>query len=296
MTEENVQKDEEIEVLVDENEEGTSTEVETKEPEEQDWKAQLAAAKKRADEAEAKAAEIERHRAAEAERHAREVAESRNTTKTAEMTAITNALANLDHETAATKAELSKAFGEADYDTVAEAQAKLADIAVKRQRISEGKAMLERRAEVQADPVEQYIQAGNMSGKAAAWIRAHPETVKTADAQKKLEQAHYLALGNGYVIGTDDYFGQIEKHYFGLKPKQDEDPAVEATKTEPRTNDTRTPPAAPPSRGGSNDAPNPTNRTTVRLTAAEREIAQMCGMTDAEYAMNKLALEKETRH
>jgi multidrug efflux pump subunit AcrA (membrane-fusion protein) len=293
MTDEPVNNDDEIDVIVDDNAAEGTTEVETsKEP--QDWKAQFESAKKRAEEAEAKAAEVERKRSDEAERYAREVAESRKSTVSAEMTTITTALANLDHAIVAAKAKLSTAMGAADYDAVAEAQAEISEIAVKRQRITEGKTMLERRAEISTDPVEQYIQNGNMSAKAAAWIRSHPETVKTQEARDKLAQSHYLALGNGKVEGSDDYFDYIGKHYFGLKPKQDD--LIVETKNEPRTSETRTPPAAPPSRGGATEAPNPTNRTTVRLTAAEREVAQMCGMTDAEYAMNKLALEKETRH
>lgn len=296
MSEEIDNKEDEIEVLVDDTPAEGTTEVETpaaKEPE--DWKAQFEAAKKRADEAEAKAAEIEAKRTAEAERHMREVAESRKVTVSAEMTAVTNALANLEHAKANAKAEYSKAMQEGDFDAAAEAQLKMSEISVKHQRISEGKAALERRAEVQADPVEQWVS--QLQPKSAAWIRAHPNMVKTPDAQKKLEQAHYLALGNGHMADTDGYFDYIEKH-FDLKPKN-EDPIVETTasKTEARTSETRqqSTPVAPPSREGSSGAPT-TSRTTIRLTAAQREIAAACGMSDAEYAKNLLAIERETRH
>ena len=50
------------------------------------------------------------------------------------------------------------------------------------------------------------------------------------------------------------------------------------------------PPAAPVSRSGNGTGSSP---NVVRLTSAEREIASMMGMTDKEYAKNKVALQKE---
>jgi phage I-like protein len=44
------------------------------------------------------------------------------------------------------------------------------------------------------------------------------------------------------------------------------------------------------SRAASSDGPRP---NTVRLTADEREIAKSMGLTDVEYAKNKLDLQRE---
>jgi phage I-like protein len=50
------------------------------------------------------------------------------------------------------------------------------------------------------------------------------------------------------------------------------------------------PPSAPVSRSGSAPGSRP---NVVRLSNAEREMANMMGMTDMEYAKNKQALQKE---
>lgn len=253
-----------------------------------DLKAQLAAAQKRADEAEAKRAETERLRADDAERHAKEVSQTRQSAVSAEMTAIDNALANVEHERADAKLEYSAAMAGGDYDAAAEAQAKLADIAIKAQRIKEGKAAIERRAEdarTQADPVEQW--ASKVSDKSAAWIRSHPDSVRTVDQQKKLEQAHYLALGNGHQADTEAYFDFLNKQLYPSKEEPRVDPMHEPAQTRQQSA-----PAAPVSREGSSSASN-TSPTRVRLTAAQREIAAACGMTDAEYAKNLVQIERE---
>ena len=66
-----------------------------------------------------------------------------------------------------------------------------------------------------------------------------------------------------------------------------EDPMAQSASVTQRRS---APPAAPVSRGGNGTGSNP-NRVT--LSAAEREMAQMMGMTNQEYAQNKLSLQKE---
>jgi len=252
-----------------------------------DWKAQLDAAQKRAEEAETKREEAERLRQSEAERHARETAQVRATAVSAEMTAIDNAIANVEHEKADAKADYSKAMEAGDYEAAAEAQAKLADIAVRSQRIKEGKAAIERRAEdarQQSDPVEQW--ASRVSEKSAAWIRSHPDSVRTVDQQRKLEQAHYLALGNGHQADTDGYFEFLNKQLYPAKEEQRTDPMHEPAARQ------QSAPAAPPSRESATSPSNP-SQTRIRLTAAQREMAALCGLTDAEYARHLVAIERE---
>lgn len=289
-------KEDELEIVVDDADAGKSADggadvaVDTQSnAQPDDLKAQLAAAQKRAEEAEAKRAEMERLRADDAERHAREVSQTRQSAVSAEMTAIENALANVEHERADAKLDYSKAMADGDYDAAAEAQAKLADIAIKAQRIKEGKAAIERRAEdarTQADPVEQW--ASRVSEKSAAWIRSHPDAVRTPDQQKKLEQAHYLALGNGHQADTDAYFDFLNKQLYPTKEEQRIDPMHEPAQTRQQSA-----PAAPVSREGSSQASN-ASPTRIRLTAAQREIAAACGMTDAEYAKHLVAIQRES--
>lgn len=258
------------------------------EPGVEDWKAQFEAAQKRADDAETARAEAEKlakQRGDDAERATRENAEVRTQAVSAEMAAIDNALANVEHERRDAREKYKQALEAGDFDAAADAQDAIASVAVKAQRIKEGKAALERRAEdakTMADPVEQW--ASRVSPKSASWIRQHPDSVRDVASQKKLEQAHYLALGNAHSADSDDYFSFLETNLYGKK----EEPIVE-TRTEART---QSAPAAPVSRGGSADAPQ-TRGTTIRLTAAQREAAAFSGLTDAEYAKNLLAVQRE---
>ena len=254
----------------------------------EDWKVQLDAAQKRAEEAETRREEAERLRVSEAERHARETAQVRATAASAEMTAIDNAIANVEHEKADAKAEYSKAMESGDYEAAAEAQAKLADIAVRSQRIKEGKAAIERRAEdarQQSDPIEQY--AAQLSAKSASWVRNHPEVVTDVSKRTALERAHYGALSEGYVVDSSEYFAHLDRKMGFGKEEQRADLMHEPAQTR-----TQSAPAAPPSRESATTPSNP-SQTRIRLSAAQREIAAACGMTDAEYAKHLVAIQRE---
>ncbi|RUV07939.1 hypothetical protein EOA79_02290 [Mesorhizobium sp. M1A.F.Ca.IN.020.03.2.1] len=206
------------------------------------------------------------------------------------MLAIDNAIANTEHERNDAKAAYKTAMEAGDFEAAAEAQAKLSEVAVKAQRIKEGKAELERRAEaakVQADPLEQYV--AQLSPQSAAWIRKHPETVSDTAKRDLLQRAHYKALGAGIRPDTDEYFQHMDVE-MGYAQRQ---AAADDIDDDPPPARTPAAPAAPVSRGGAAQAPQPRGGNVVRLTAAQREIAAACGMTDAEYAKQLLAIQRE---
>jgi hypothetical protein len=245
----------------------------------EDWKAQFEAAQKKADDAE----RLAQQRADELTRVSRERDATRTAVVSAEMLAVENAIANTEHERSDAKAEYKAAMEVGDFDAAAEAQAKLSDIAVRAQRIKEGKAALERRAEdarSQPDPVEQFVSS--LSPASAGWVRAHPDVISN---RSELERAHYGAVYNKIPLDTPEYFSFLESE-LGYSARQ------AAPVAEPRQRQ-QAAPAAPVSRGGAADAPR-TSPNTVRLSAAEREIAAACGMTDAEYARNKLAIQRDS--
>jgi len=286
---EDAKENEDLELLIDDDaDKAASGEVEIEgKAGEQDWKAQFEGAQKKLEEANAKREEAERLRASDAERHARETAEARQSTVSAEMTAIENAIANAEHEKADAEDEYAAAMEAGDYRAAAKAQSKISEIAFKAQRIKEGKAHLERRAEdakAMADPVERI--AAQATPKSAAWIRAHGDMFRDPVKAKKVEQAHYLAIGNGHDAESDGYFQFVENQLYGKQEQTQE------VRTDPPAVRSQSAPAAPPSRDISSPAATP-NRNVVRLTAAEREIAAACGMTDAEYAKNKIAIQRE---
>lgn len=257
----------------------------------EDWKEQLEAAKRTAQENETKRIEAERlaqQRAADIDRMQREAAQTRSDVVSAEMLAINNAIANTDHERSDAKLMFKTAMEAGDFEAAAEAQAKFSEIASKAQRLKEGKAEIERRSEAARsapDPVEQY--ASTLPPRAAAWIRSHPETITDSAKKSQLLRSHHRALADGIVEGSDEYFQSLDIH-MGYVAK----PAVEDTEVDVQP-PVRQPvaPAAPVSRGGAAQASNP-RPNTVRLTAAQREIAAACGLTDAEYARQLVAIQR----
>lgn len=283
---EDANKDDDLEIIVDDAPagEGASADIQLEQPNKpheagaEDWKAQFEAAQKKAEEAE----RVAKQRAEELDRVQRENSANKTAVVSAEMMAIENAIANAEHERADAKAEYKAAMEVGDFDAAAEAQAKLSDIAVRAQRMKEGKAAIERRAEDaknQTDPVEQF--AASLSSASGSWIRAHPDAIQN---RSELERAHYGAVYNKIKVDSPEYFQFLEQELgYVDKPSA---PAVEQRQRQQAA------PAAPVSRGGAVEAPR-TSQNTVRLTAAEREIAAACGMTDAEYAKHKLAIQRD---
>lgn len=252
----------------------------------EDWKAQLAAAQKKADDAE----RLAKQRSEELERVQRENSANRTAAVSAEMMAVENAIANAEHERSDAEDEYAQAMEQGDYRAAAKAQSKLSAIAVKAQRIQEGKAALERRAEDvkaqserSADPIEQYTQG--MTAASANWVRAHSDLFLNETDRSFVIAAHHRAVRNNIALDTPEYFEAIERE-LGLRSDDTHHQPTEQRQTRTVV------PAAPVSRGGAAEAPR-TSQNTVRLTAAEREIAAACGMTDAEYAKNKVALQRE---
>jgi hypothetical protein len=109
---------------------------------------------------------------------------------------------------------------------------------------------------------------------------------------QKMVAAHNIAVADGYQPDSDDYFGQIEdtlKISKRVNTDYDDDPTSGAAKVTQRRS---APPAAPVSRGGGGTGSRPNE---VRLTREEIETARDLGMTEKEYARNKMLLKKEGR-
>jgi hypothetical protein len=234
---------------------------------------------------------------AEAEKRARMASEreyvAKNEVTDTNLSLINNAIGSTQQETAYLKAGYREALATGDYDRAAEIQQRMSDNAARLLQLENGKDALERQAKQVApqyqqpmDPVEAL--AAQLSPRSAAWVRANPQFATEPRLFQKMIAAHNLALADGLQPDTDDYFATVEETLRIRRPEPTyEDPmAQSATVTQKRA----APPAAPVSRGGNGTGSNP-NRVT--LSAAEREMAQMMGMTNQEYAQNKLSLQKE---
>ncbi len=97
-------------------------------------------------------------------------------------------------------------------------------------------------------------------------------------------RAHEDAVDDGIPVDTPAYFAAIEAK-LGLSKTNDTGDQYASKVTQRRD---AAPAAAPVSRGTSNGSKN-----VVRLTAAEREAASDMGMSEQEYAKQKMILVKE---
>jgi hypothetical protein len=234
---------------------------------------------------------------AEAEKRAQMAAQrefvAKNEVTDSNLSLINNAINTTQQETSYLKAGYRDAMATGDYDRAAEIQQRMSDNAARLLQLENGKDALERQGRQAApqyhqpvDPVEAL--AGQLSPRSAAWVRNNPQFATDQRLFQKMIAAHNLALADGLQPDTDDYFATVEETLRIRRPEPTyEDPmAQSATVTQRRS----APPAAPVSRGGNGTGSNP-NRVT--LSSAEREMAQMMGMTEKEYALNKVALQKE---
>jgi hypothetical protein len=107
---------------------------------------------------------------------------------------------------------------------------------------------------------------------------------------QKMVAAHNIAMADGLQADSDDYFAFVEDTLRISRRVDvgDDDPMSGAAKATQR----RSPPAAPVSRSGTGTGSRP---NVVRLSRAEAETARDLGMTEQDYARNKLLLQKEGR-
>jgi len=200
---------------------------------------------------------------------------------------VTNAIETVVQANAMLKANYRDAMAAGDYDAAAEIQSEMSSNAAKLLQLEQGKQALESAPRTEApkpyvsDPVEAL--ASQLSPRSADWVRRNPQFATDQRLYSKMLAAHNLAVADGIAPDTDDYFASIEDTLRVGRRAAPEEPKVQPRKSSP--------PAAPVSRSGTGTGGS--NPNVVRLTAAEREMASMMGMTPQEYAINKKALQKE---
>lgn len=208
---------------------------------------------------------------------------------------VTNAIETVKRENEILKANLRDAMASGDYDKVAEAQESISMNAAKLLQLENGREAMKNqpRQPVQpmpraADPVEQV--KASLSARSAAWVDKHPEYVRDQRLFRKMVAAHELAVADGIEADSDEYFASVERT-LGIRSKveTETDDGAFSSASQP-VQRRAAPPSAPVSRSSNGGGSRP---NVVRLTAAEREMADMMGMTEKEYAINKLALQRE---
>ena len=249
-------------------------------------KAKLAEANKRADDATAARTAAE----ARANDASRRVADAQNTVADTNVTMLTNAIDMVKAGIDTSKRAYADAMTAGDFALAADAQAEMSLNSSKLVQLETGLQALKNQPKATPeriiDPVEQL--ASQMPPRSAAWIRSHPEYATDPRLYQKMLGAHNVAVTDGYAPDSDDYFREVERV---LKVNQATpiDDSVEVPLSGASTAvSERTPPAAPVSRGPNGQGSSP---RTVRLSAAELEIAAMTGQSPEEYAKNKIILQ-----
>jgi len=246
---------------------------------------------------------LEQERAAriEAEKQARaaysSAAEAKNEVQDTNLQLVKNAIDTVKRNNDILKYNYSEAMSVGDYTKAAEIQETMGMNSAKLMELERGRSHMENAPKAippepmrHSDPVEEL--ASQLSPRSADWVRRNPQCVTDPRMYQKMVAAHNIAVADGYTPDSDDYFGQIEdtlKISKRVNTDYDDDPTSGAAKVTQRRS---APPAAPVSRGGGGTGSRPNE---VRLTRDEIETARDLGMTEKEYARNKMLLKKEGR-
>lgn len=245
-----------------------------------DLKAQLAAEK-----AARAAAEQKLHQAAREVHHARSEVDDTN------LQLVVNAIDTVNRDIDLLKQAHTFAMQNGDFARATEIQSEMSANAAKLLQLENGRQAMEsapRKPEPvapPADPVEAF--ASQLSRRSADWVRQHPEFVTDPRMNAKMIAAHNLAVADGIPTDTDEYFEAIEQTLKvapkAAKTETDDQYAAKVVRRRDAA------PAAAPSNRGNQSA----STNVVRLSAAQREMAEMMGMKPEEYAKNLVALKKE---
>lgn len=252
--------------------------VETKDPALQDLMAQYkeletksAAIDKRRKEAEDEASRQRQ----EAARHRDDAEVARKRETSSQLDTIKTALSASEQDVDGAKAAIRAAKASGDVEAEIEAQDRLAKARATMLRLDEAQQDIEARQktppkrEVSTDPVEAFVQG--RTEPTAAWVRAHPEYVRSERGLKKLVAADAVAQAEDLLPDTPEYFARVEE-YLGIKKGEAETSTKEApTEASQVTGKTR---AAPPVAPGSAISSNGTaNGSAVQLSKREADAA-----------------------
>lgn len=222
-----------------------------------------------------------------------EVRRANNTVEDTNLHLVTNAISLVKRDAEIYKSNYRAAMENGDYGAAAEAQEGMANMSARLLQLENGKSALEAKPreaieQPRRDPVEAF--ASQLSPRSATWVRNNPQCVTDPRMNQKMIAAHNFAMADGYEADSDDYFNFVETT-LGMRKRVEAAPEEEVMSTAASSTQRRSsPPAAPVSRSNNTNGTRP---NVVRLSAAEREMADNMGMKPEEYAKNKLALQKE---
>lgn len=234
----------------------------------------------------------QRGRTSQAEAAAREAAQraefAERRAMGASVSMIDSAIEAAERASAQAQAKFQASLDSADHRGAAQAQTELSDARHNLLRLQEQKAMVEAEAQRPpptrhpAQPQMQFDGAAIMQGlardgfpRSAQWLQNRPELLNPQQMRKVASAHNHLVDNYGYVPETDEYFAALEREIYRPSPQR-QTPANGAAR--------RPTAAAPVNSNAVSLRTGETKRSHVPLTAAQREAAELSGMTDREYA------------
>lgn len=235
--------------------------------------------------------------------------QAQNETEDANFALVEGAIKTVTKDGEVLRDAYKEALAVGDYDKAAEINEIITENKIRLAELQRGfqymkaqrerpKEAPQRQAQAPSDPVEAL--ASQLSARSADWIRRNPQYATDQRLYQKMVAAHQMVTADGIEPDTDGYFEAMEETLkirraperapARVEKEPEEDAMSEAAKV---TQKRSAPPAAPVSR--SSGGPGAPRSNVVRLTRAEIEAARDMGMTEQEYARNKMTLQKEGR-
>lgn len=211
---------------------------------------------------------------------------------------VTNAIANTNAAIDRMESDYAQALQDGDHAAAAKINRSMSQSMSELSQLEGGKLALEAEAKnprqperrTSGDPVEDFISGVDITRQSADWLRAHPDYVTNPGKNAEMIAAHNLLMARGVRVDTPEYFSGVE-NVLGIGQSREEPREEPLSSAEETVQRRQSPASAPVSRGGGMDGQKKPG--TVRLSAAEVEMAQQMGMTPAEYAKSKLELQAE---
>jgi hypothetical protein len=261
----------------------------------EDMKQAEAAAKRRADEAAAR--EIQARQ--EAQRQATAAWQTRQSAEQSQYDAIANALNAAQQQADMAEAAYASALASGDHVQAARQMRAMSEAGARVVTLQTGKDELEQRLQRQQGQQPPQLQqpAGqpqnidemlarmpNLMPQEKDWIRQHPDSLMDQTNLRRMDLAFTDATARGLVRGTPEYFEFFEDRlgYRKMDKQQDNGAANASTASGARY-------AAPVSRGGTSTSASGRS-TRVTLTPQERDAAKISGISETEYAIQKLEM------
>ncbi len=198
---------------------------------------------------------------------------------TTQKEAILQALASSDDALNVHRAAYKAALESADSDKAVEAQEKFTEAKYLNSELKKQKIAFEQWERQQEEEAKRPKEV-SLPPSVQEWINRNPRYQSDNEFKIEADTAHDSAIRRGYGFGTQAYIEFIDKRLEKMFPTEN----LSSDKDEkPTKKDVVY--SAPPNRGaGSDEQSSNQGGKKYRLTAAQVEAAEICGMSPQEYA------------